>query len=58
MDSSGLGIIVSHMVHCNKKGMKMIAAGIQQETATSRRSRRQWMNFALGNITAERPRNR
>ena len=28
MDSSGLGIIVSHMVHCNKKGMKMIAAGV------------------------------
>jgi anti-anti-sigma factor len=28
MDSSGLGIIVSHMVHCNKKGMKMIAAGM------------------------------
>jgi anti-anti-sigma factor len=28
MDSSGLGIIVAHMVHCNKKGMKMIAAGM------------------------------
>ncbi|MDR3755040.1 MAG: STAS domain-containing protein [Terracidiphilus sp.] len=28
MDSSGLGIIVSHMVRCNKKGMKMIAAGM------------------------------
>jgi anti-sigma B factor antagonist len=28
MDSSGLGIIVSHMVHCNKKGMKVIAAGL------------------------------
>ena len=28
MDSSGLGIIVSHMVHCQKKGMKMIAAGM------------------------------
>jgi anti-anti-sigma factor len=26
MDSSGLGIIVSHMVHCKKKGIKMIAA--------------------------------
>jgi anti-anti-sigma factor len=26
MDSSGLGIIVAHMVHCNKKGIKMIAA--------------------------------
>ena len=28
MDSSGLGIIVSHMVHCQKKGVKMIAAGM------------------------------
>jgi anti-anti-sigma factor len=28
MDSSGLGIIVAHMVHCNKKGMKVIAAGM------------------------------
>ena len=28
MDSSGLGIIVSHMVHCKKKGIKMIAAGM------------------------------
>ena len=28
MDSSGLGIIVAHMVHCKKKGMKMIAAGM------------------------------
>jgi anti-sigma B factor antagonist len=28
MDSSGLGIIVTHMVHCNKKGMKVIAAGM------------------------------
>lgn len=28
MDSSGLGIIVSHMVHCQKKGIKMIAAGL------------------------------
>jgi len=28
MDSSGLGIIVAHMVHCQKKGMKMIAAGM------------------------------
>jgi anti-sigma B factor antagonist len=26
MDSSGLGIIVSHMVHCKKKGITMIAA--------------------------------
>ena len=26
MDSSGLGIIVSHMVHCKKKGLKVIAA--------------------------------
>ncbi len=26
MDSSGLGIIVSHMVHCQKKGIKVIAA--------------------------------
>jgi anti-anti-sigma factor len=26
MDSSGLGIIVSHMVHCKKKGIKVIAA--------------------------------
>jgi anti-sigma B factor antagonist len=28
MDSSGLGMIVSHMVHCQKKGVKMIAAGM------------------------------
>ena len=28
MDSSGLGIIVTHMVHCQKKGMKVIAAGM------------------------------
>ena len=28
MDSSGLGIIVSHMVHCRKIGVKMIAAGM------------------------------
>jgi len=28
MDSSGLGIIVSHHVHCQKKGVKVIAAGM------------------------------
>lgn len=28
MDSSGVGMVVSHMVHCKKKGMKMIAAGM------------------------------
>ncbi len=28
IDSSGLGIIVTHMVRCQKKGIKMIAAGI------------------------------
>jgi anti-anti-sigma factor len=28
MDSSGLGIIVTHMVRCQKKGIKMVAAGI------------------------------
>jgi len=28
MDSSGLGMVVSHMVHCRKKGVKMIAAGM------------------------------
>jgi len=28
MDSSGLGIIVTHYVHCKKKGIKVIAAGI------------------------------
>ena len=28
MDSSGLGMIVSHMVHCQKKGVKMIAVGM------------------------------
>jgi anti-sigma B factor antagonist len=28
MDSSGLGMIVAHMVHCNKKGIKMITAGM------------------------------
>jgi anti-anti-sigma factor len=28
MDSSGLGIIVAHKVHCNKKGIKVIAAGM------------------------------
>ncbi len=31
---------------------------IQQETATSRRSRRQWMNAARGNMAARRPRYR
>jgi anti-anti-sigma factor len=28
MDSSGLGIIVTHMVRCQKKGIKLICAGI------------------------------
>jgi anti-sigma B factor antagonist len=28
MDSSGLGMIVSHLVHCKKKGVKLIAAGL------------------------------
>ncbi len=28
MDSSGLGIIVAHHVHCLKKGVKVIAAGM------------------------------
>lgn len=28
MDSSGLGMIVSHHVHCQKKGVKMIAVGM------------------------------
>ncbi len=28
MDSSGVGMIVSHFVHCRKKGVKMIAAGL------------------------------
>ena len=37
MDSSGLGIIVSHMVHCNKKGMKMIAAGMTRQRGSDRR---------------------
>ena len=28
MDSSGVGMIVSHFVHCQKKGVKMIAVGL------------------------------
>jgi len=28
MDSSGVGMVVSHYVHCQKKGVKMIAAGM------------------------------
>lgn len=28
MDSSGLGMIVTHFVRCQRKGMKMIAAGL------------------------------
>ena len=35
MDSSGLGIIVSHMVHCKKKGIKMIAACMTPARARS-----------------------
>jgi len=31
---------------------------IQQETAMSRRSRRQWTNFARGNSAASKPRYR
>jgi anti-anti-sigma factor len=28
MDSSGVGMVVSHMVHCKRKGVKMIAAAM------------------------------
>jgi anti-anti-sigma factor len=28
MDSSGLGLIVAHLVHCKRKGIRMIAAGM------------------------------
>lgn len=28
MDSSGVGMVVKHYVHCQKKGLKVIAAGL------------------------------
>jgi anti-anti-sigma factor len=28
MDSSGLGLIVTHYVHCQGKGIKLILAGV------------------------------
>lgn len=30
MDSSGLGVIVTHYVHCQNKGIKLILTGVNQ----------------------------
>lgn len=30
MDSSGLGVIVTHYVHCQNKGIKLILTGVSQ----------------------------
>jgi anti-anti-sigma factor len=30
MDSAGLGMIVSHYVHCQNNGIRLIAAGVSQ----------------------------